>query len=39
MIGAKDVPDAMREAFRSSGYCKRETLQVWDAATAKYVNV
>lgn len=30
MIGAKDHEDAMLEAERSSGHCKRQDLEVWD---------
>ena len=30
MIGAKDHDDAMKESKRSSNFCKREDLEVWD---------
>lgn len=30
MIGAHDHEDAFREALRSSGAAKRETLEIWD---------
>ena len=32
MIGAKDHPDALREALRSSHLATRDALEIWDGA-------